>query len=117
VAHDLLTQPTAEDARDHLLRGLRWLFGAVGLSSALYGYASMQPTATADAALGGALIGLLPGMLGLAHLLFSWLLRRRATPVAMARPAVGARAAIMRATVRPPARQALRPFRAAVRRF
>ncbi len=82
VAHDVLARPKA-DARDHLLSGLRWLFGAAGLSSAMYGYESMQPAATPDAGLCAALIGLIPGALGLAHLLFSWLSRKPASgPVA-----------------------------------
>ena len=84
LAHDVLSHPK-QDPRDHLLRGLRWLFGGAGLSSAMYGYESMQPAAGPDAALSGALIGLIPIALGLAHLMFSWLSRRQARPTAMAR--------------------------------
>lgn len=97
VAHDVLARPKP-DSRDHLLSGLRWLFGAAGLSSAMYGYESMQPLAPPDAALCGALIGLIPGALGLAHLLFSWLASRRRT----AAPAVAGRAnGLYRAAYRP----------------
>jgi hypothetical protein len=98
LARDVLSQPK-QDPRDHLLRGLRWLFGGAGLSSAMYGYESMQPAAAPDAALSVALIGLIPGALGLAHLLFSWLSRRRSKPTAFARPGMY-RAAAYRPAVR-----------------
>ena len=100
LSHDVLSGPK-QDPRDHLLRGLRWLFGGAGLSSAMYGYESMQPAAGPDAALSGALIGLIPCALGLAHLTFSWLSRRRSQPAVFARSNGLARAA----------------YRPAVRRF
>ena len=106
VAHDVLMQPRP-DPRAHLLSGLRWLFGAAGLSSAMYGYESMQPGAGPDAALSGALIGLIPGALGLAHLLFSWMSsHRQSGRPALARPGVTYRAAAYRpAAYRPAGRR------------
>jgi len=76
VAKDVFSKPTA-DSRDHALRGLRWLFGAAGLSAALYAYASMQPSADPTSAARGALAGVVPALIGLAHLLFSALSRNR----------------------------------------
>jgi hypothetical protein len=87
VAREVLTQPT-EDARDHLLRGLRWLFGALGISSAMYGFESLQPMATEADALRGAVIGLIPAAIGIAHLVFS-----RMSPRQPARPVVLPRSA------------------------
>lgn len=66
------------DAREHLLRGLRWLFGAIGLSGALCGYEALQPTVESDAVMQGAVAGLVPASIGLAHLLFGWVCARRA---------------------------------------
>jgi TRAP-type uncharacterized transport system fused permease subunit len=78
VAHDVFAkQPRKHESRDHLLSGLRWLFGATGASGAMYGYQSMQPVSDAGAAASAALIGLIPGAIGLAHLLFSWICSRR----------------------------------------
>lgn len=65
------------DTRDHLLKGLRWLLGGVGLSGALYTYGSMEPVADAGEALRGAMVGVVPSAIGFAHLLFSWLCHRR----------------------------------------
>ena len=79
VAKDIFTKPTAT-ARDHILRGLRWLFGAAGLSAALYGYMTMQPSADPVNAARGALAGVVPGSIGLAHLLFSAFARNRQRP-------------------------------------
>jgi hypothetical protein len=59
LTHDVLTRPR-QDSRDHLLSGLRWLFAALGVSSAMYGYESLQPAATQVDAMSGALIGLIP---------------------------------------------------------
>jgi hypothetical protein len=75
-----------QESREHLLSGLRWLFGATGVSSAMYGYQTLQPVADAGDAVRGALIGIIPGAIGLAHLLFSFLCSRRrtATPAAPA---------------------------------
>jgi hypothetical protein len=75
VSRDVFRKPGA-DSQDHLLRGLRWLFGGAGLSGALYTIGSLQPVADESSALRGAFIGLIPGALGLAHLLFSWFCRR-----------------------------------------
>jgi hypothetical protein len=76
VAKDVFAKPKA-DARDHLLSGLRWLFGGIGMSGAVYGYQRLQPAADASSALAGLLAGLIPALLGLAHLIFSWLTRRK----------------------------------------
>src|SRR5262245_60609796 len=79
VAHDVFgkaPKPTHE-ARDHVLSGLRWLFGATGVSGAMYGYQAMQPVADSGSAVSAALIGLIPGAIGLAHLLFSLICSRR----------------------------------------
>ena len=84
VARDVFAKPSKPEPRDHLLRGLRWSFGAAGLSTALYGYESMQPVADSGQALSGALVGLIPGAIGLAHLLFGWMCSRR-QPVAAPR--------------------------------
>jgi len=84
VAKDIFSKPQA-DSRDQALRGLRWLFGAAGLSLALYAYASMQPSADPTSAARGALAGIVPGLIGLAHLLFSILSRNRQTPNCPAR--------------------------------
>ena len=72
VSRDLFARPR-QDSRDHLLRGLRWLFGAAGISGALYGYESLQPTAATLDAWRAALAGVLPAAIGLAHLIFSWI--------------------------------------------
>ena len=76
VAKDIFSKPTA-DSRNHVLRGLRWLFGGAGLSLALYAYALMQPSADPTSAARGALAGVVPALIGLAHLLFSALSRNR----------------------------------------
>jgi hypothetical protein len=74
-------QPRKHESRDHLLSGLRWLFGATGAAGAMYGYQSMQPVADTGMAASAALIGIIPGAIGLAHLLFSWICSRRQTLV------------------------------------
>ena len=76
VSRDVFKKQHTADSQDHLLRGLRWLFGGVGVSGALYTYGSIEPVADAGAAVRGALIGLIPGAMGLAHLLFSWFCKR-----------------------------------------
>jgi len=78
VARDVFAKPQA-DSRDHLLCGLRWLFGAAGLSSALYGYEQLQAVPDPLNAMRGLLAGIIPGLIGLAHLLFSWLCSRRSS--------------------------------------
>ena len=72
VSRDVFVRPK-HDAQDHLLRGLRWLFGAGGISGAMYAYASMQPASAFGDALKGVLLGIIPGAIGLAHLLSSWI--------------------------------------------
>src|ERR1051326_1901774 len=79
VAKDIFSKPTA-DSRDYVLRGLRWLFGAAGLSSALYAYGVMQPSADATRAARGALAGIVPASIGLAYLLFAAMSRNRQKP-------------------------------------
>src|SRR5439155_25204169 len=64
VAKDIFSKPTT-GSRDHAQRGLRWLFGAAGLSLALYAYASMQPSADPTCAASVALVGIVPGLIGL----------------------------------------------------
>jgi hypothetical protein len=76
VAKDIFSKPTA-DSRDHTLRGLRWLFGAAGLSLALFGYASMQPIADSASAARASLAGVVPASIGLAHLIYSAIARKR----------------------------------------
>lgn len=76
VTRDVFKKP-ATDSHDHLLCGLRWLFGGLGVSGAMYGYGSIEPVADAADAIKGALIGIIPAFIGLAHLIFSWLARRR----------------------------------------
>ena len=90
VAHEVFAKqpPRKRDSRDHLLSGLRWLFGATGVSGAMYGYQSLQPVADAGMAVSAALIGLIPGAIGLAHLLFSLICSRRQA-VAPLIPGVG----------------------------
>lgn len=85
VAHDIFSKPR-RDARSYLLSGLRWLFGAAGLSAALYGYSAMQPSADPTTAVRGALAGVVPGSIGLAHLVFSAFSRNRQRPNFPARP-------------------------------
>lgn len=85
VARDVFNKPKP-DSRDHLLSGLRWLFGALGLSGAMYGYEAMQPVADAGSALQGAFIGIIPGALGIAHLLFSWICSRSRQTTTVALP-------------------------------
>jgi len=76
VANDIFSKPTPK-SRDHTLRGLRWLFGAAGLSLALYAYVSLQPADDPTSAARAALAGVVPGTIGLAHLLFSTVSRNR----------------------------------------
>jgi len=76
ISREVFKRPN-QDAQEHLLRGLRWLFGAAGISGAMYGYAEMQPANAVTDALKGVLLGLIPGAIGLAHLLFSWICKLR----------------------------------------
>ena len=89
VAREVFAKPK-RDSRDHVLSGLRWLFGGVGVSGAMYGYETVQPSMDASAAASGALLGLIPAALGLAQLLFSWLCARREKADGSARRFLGA---------------------------
>ena len=77
VAQQVFAQPRRLQARDHVMSGVRWLFGGAGVSAAVYGYQALQPTVDSVASTSSALIGLIPGALGLAHLLLAWLASRR----------------------------------------
>jgi hypothetical protein len=82
VAREVFARPQP-DSRDHLLRGMRWMFGAAGLSGALYGYEALQPVPDAVNAAQGLLAGIIPALIGLAHLIFSWICRRHSAPPAI----------------------------------
>jgi hypothetical protein len=93
VAQGILIKPAANssskpaaDSRDHVLRGLLWLLGAAGLSAALYGYSLLQPLADPTTASHAAVGGILPAGIGLAHLIFSAILRNRQKPSLPTRP-------------------------------
>ena len=79
VAREVFNRPRQE-GREHLLRALRWLFGAAGISTAMYGYGELRPEPVAFQSIQGALLGIIPAAIGLAHLFFSWIcsLRSRA---------------------------------------
>jgi hypothetical protein len=84
VSPQALNRPKQHDAREHAMKGVRWLFGSVGLSSALYGYQTLQPSADPSEGLRGALVGIIPGAIALAHFLCSWICSRQQTPAAPA---------------------------------
>jgi hypothetical protein len=65
------------NSRDHMMKGVRWLFGSAGLSGTLYTYGRLQPAADPVDALRGALVGLIPGAIALAHFFCSWLCARQ----------------------------------------
>jgi hypothetical protein len=70
--------PAQADTHDHLLSGMRWLFTGLGVSGALYTYGSVDPVAAESGeAFRGALIGVVPAAIGIAHLIFSFICRRR----------------------------------------
>jgi hypothetical protein len=83
VTREVFRKPPA-DSHDHLLRGLRWLFGGLGVSGALYTYGSIEPVGDGGEAIRGALVGAVPAAIGVAHLIFSRVCRRaeRQNPVA-----------------------------------
>ncbi|MNC98534.1 hypothetical protein D3C83_165260 [compost metagenome] len=56
---------------------MRWLFTGLGVSGALYTYGSVEPVADAGEAVRGAMIGVVPAAVGIAHLIFSRVCRRR----------------------------------------
>ena len=64
-------------SHDHLLTGLRWLFTGMGVSAALYTYGSIEPVVDAGESVRGALIGVVPGAIGIAHLLCAFVCRRK----------------------------------------
>jgi len=76
VAQQVFAPPRKRESRDHVLSALRWMFGGLGVSAAMYGYQSMQPAGFSDP-VNGALIGVIPSALGIAHLLFAWIASRR----------------------------------------
>lgn len=80
VAKDIFNKPAATDSRDHVLRGLRWLFGGIGLSAALYASASMAPSVDPSGPARAALAGIVPFLIGLAHMLFSFFTRNKGIP-------------------------------------
>ena len=75
IAHDVLAT-VRTNPRDHLLRGLRWVLAGAGVSSALYGSAMLQSSPDKIEAWRGALVGIVPAAIGLAHLLFSCICSR-----------------------------------------
>jgi hypothetical protein len=82
VARDVFAKPKP-DPRDHMLRGMRWMFGGAGLSGALYGYETLQAVPDPTNAVQGLLAGLIPALIGLAHLIFSWICSRHSAPPAV----------------------------------
>ena len=76
VTRDVFKKAPA-DSHDHLLSGMRWLFTGLGVSGALYTYGSSEPVADAGEAIRGAMIGVVPAAVGIAHLIFSRVCRRR----------------------------------------
>ena len=85
VSPQALVRPK-HDPREHAMKGVRWLFGSVGLSSALYGYQTLQPAADPNDALRGAMVGIIPGAIALAHFLCSWICSRAQAAPAPAAP-------------------------------
>jgi len=73
VTRDVFKKPA--DSQTQLMRGVRWLFGGLGVSGALYTYGSIEPAVDGDA-VRGALVGVVPGAIGIAHLLCAWFCRR-----------------------------------------
>lgn len=80
VAHDIFGKAKT-DVRDHLLRGLRWILGAIGLAGALFGFTMMQPAGIPLEAGRNALAAAVPGAIGLAHLIYYWLSGKQKTTV------------------------------------
>jgi hypothetical protein len=83
VSPQALARPK-HDPREHTMKGVRWLFGSVGLSSAMYGYQTLQPAADHLDALRSALVGVIPGAMALAHFLCSWICSRGQAPASSA---------------------------------
>jgi hypothetical protein len=82
VAGEIFGKPKS-DIRDHLLRGLRWILGGLGLAGALCGYSMMQPGGTAVEAGRNALAAAVPTSIGLAHLIYYWMSGKQKTPAAV----------------------------------
>ena len=74
---------SAQNSRDHKMKGVRWLFGAAGVSGTLYTFEKLQPGANAGDALRGAVVGIIPGAMALAHFFCSWLCARQSGSVGM----------------------------------
>jgi len=85
VAQDVFGK-AKPDVRNHLLSGLRWLLGALGLGGALCGYTLMQPAGTLFDAGRNALAAAVPAAIGFAHLIFYWISGRKKVAAAV-RPA------------------------------
>lgn len=78
VAQDVFGKP--KTTTNHLLSGLKWLLGALGLGGALCGYTMMQPAGTLFDAGRNALAAAVPASIGLAHLMFHWFSGRKKVP-------------------------------------
>src|SRR5215510_2153871 len=79
VAQDIFGKTKQKQPKkpcNHLLCGLRWLLGAIGLAGAVYGYIALRPGTTVIEAIRGALTGAIPAAIGLAHIIFHWLTGR-----------------------------------------
>jgi len=110
VAQQVFAQPKKLQSRDHMLSAVRWMSSGIGVSAAMYGYQSMQPVGAGEP-VSSALVGVIPGALGIAHLLFAWIAARRqkkaATPVnRLNRRFVNPNAAVAAASYRPAYRPA-----------
>ena len=66
---------------NHLLCGLRWLLGGLGLAGAVFGYLALQPGSMIVTAVRGALTGAIPAAIGLAHLIYNWLSGKTKLPI------------------------------------
>jgi len=87
VAQQIFNQPKST-AKEYLIRGLKWLFGGLGLAGTLFGFTSMQPTANHAEAAQVALAGIVPASIGVAHFVSAAISRQRSNV-----PRVFARAA------------------------
>jgi hypothetical protein len=88
VAQQIFNQPKIS-AKDYLTKGLRWLFGAAGLSGSLFSYMTMQPTATHADAGRAALAGILPASIGVAHLVSAAMSRQKSNSTRVLSRAAG----------------------------
>jgi len=76
VAQQIFNQPKST-AKEYLIRGLKWLFGGLGLAGTLFGFTSMQPTANHAEAAQVALAGIVPASIGIAHFVSAAISRQR----------------------------------------